>query len=162
MKVFIGFLLFAYATADIYKWVGLPEQNFKLLDNLLNGEHSAIYLRVKFCWCETSNLRSLFTKAFIGIILACSYFLQTATCCNAKTVYQSGLKIICLVAINGEISLAKSLAFSNTNSAHQSRRVTPQLIPLFFLLISLARTCNFWFNSCSERFLRNFNMLSIE
>ncbi|CAH3121317.1 unnamed protein product, partial [Pocillopora meandrina] len=59
MKVFIGFLLFAFATADIYKWVGLPEQNFKLLDNLLNGEHSAIYLRVKFCWCETSNLRSL-------------------------------------------------------------------------------------------------------
>lgn len=87
MKVFIGFLLFAFATADIYKWVGLPEQNFKLLDNLLNGEHSAIYLRVKFCWCETSNLRSLFTKAFIGIVLACSYFLQTATCCNAKTVY---------------------------------------------------------------------------
>ena len=162
MKVFIGFLLFAYATADIYKWVGLPEQNFKLLDNLLNGEHSAIYLRVKFCWCETSNLRSLFTKAFIGIVLACSYFLQTATCCNAKTVYQSGLKIICLVAINGEISLAESLAFSKTNSAHQSRRVTPQLIPLFFLLISLARTCNFWFNSCSERFLRNFNMFSIE
>ncbi|PFX31192.1 hypothetical protein AWC38_SpisGene3976 [Stylophora pistillata] len=38
MKAFIGFWLFAFATADIYQWVGLPEENYKQLDKLLNDE----------------------------------------------------------------------------------------------------------------------------
>ena len=43
MKAFIGFLLFVSATADIHNWVGLPEQKFKQLDDLLQGEYSVFY-----------------------------------------------------------------------------------------------------------------------
>ena len=38
MKVFLAFLLFASAAAEIHDWVGLPEERFEQLDQLLEGK----------------------------------------------------------------------------------------------------------------------------